>query len=732
MQVERIRWSRRAQLQWNTCLAHAVSVRQLALKILKRYSFKQKKMPAVPGPPQKLDLHNLPKQNYRPEIDGLRAFAVIAVIVNHFNKNILPSGYLGVDIFFVISGYVITSSLSGRESKNFGDFLKSFYERRIKRLVPALVFFVLITSVFTSLFNTYPGIPLKTGITSLFGLSNLYLFKQSTDYFAQSTELNPFTHTWSLGVEEQFYLLFPVLIWFSGFGRQTDKGTRNLFLSIGIMTIASLIAFINLYQTNQPAAYFLMPSRFWEMAMGCLAFISFRKRVKVEQTLERIPPLMILLGMVSVMFVSIELAVPATILIVFLSAVMLACLKDGTAVFSVFTHKGVVYIGLISYSLYLWHWGILSVGRLTIGIHLWSAQILLVLIFLLAHYSYTLIETPLRTFQVNNAPFHSVLLTGMFALMGAATIIFVAIKVNINGLTMADRLYNIANPDTKRVLIDYGNGSEVKELVTAPPWESKENSKDSISLAKCFFSRPVTNKDFAGCLDPYPTEKSTASLPSIYIFGDSHAANYAFAFRKAFPGRVHMMTVGHGCGYMSPKETKSLDTPNMNCSSYVSKVDEFVRGIKSGSAVVVGEDWRKDSNKRNSVNQERAIRHLAGISKSVGAYFILLDDVPPIGDPLLLVQKWYRPLKPKGVELAQIDLQLAELDAIGKRLENDFENSKYIKLRNGLCELNECFASIRGKPIYWNDGHITTEASEYLAPILVRQLQPMAKVFYNP
>ena len=193
-----------------------------------------------------------------------------------------------------------------------------------------------------------------------------------------------------------------------------------------------------------------------------------------------------------------------------------------------------------------------------------------------------------------------------------------------------------------------------------------------------------------------------------------------------------MMTVGHGCGYMSPKETKSLDTPNMNCSSYVSKVDEFVRGIKSGSAVVVGEDWRKDSNKRNSKNQERAIRHLAGISKSVGAYFILLDDVPPIGDPLLLVQKWYRPLNPKGVELAQIDLQFAELDAIGKRLENDFENTKYIKLRNGLCELKRCFASIRGKPIYWNDGHITTEASEYLAPILVRQLQPMAKVFYNP
>jgi peptidoglycan/LPS O-acetylase OafA/YrhL len=140
------------------------------------------------------------KGKYRPEIDGLRAFAVVAVIINHFNKDLLPSGYLGVDIFFVISGYVITSSLAGRQSKNFLDFLTGFYERRIKRLVPALVVFVLITSVLISLFNPEPGVALGLGWKSLFGASNISLYRSSTDYFAQSTELNPFTHTWSLGV----------------------------------------------------------------------------------------------------------------------------------------------------------------------------------------------------------------------------------------------------------------------------------------------------------------------------------------------------------------------------------------------------------------------------------------------------------------------------------------------------------------------------------------------------
>ena len=112
---------------------------------------------------------------------------------------------------------------------------------------------------------------------SLFGLSNLYLLAKSTDYFALSADLNVFTHTWSLGVEEQFYFLFPFLVWFSGFGRQSKNGERNLFFVVVVLSIASLIGFFYLYPTNQPSAYFLMPSRFWEMASGCLIFIAVHK-----------------------------------------------------------------------------------------------------------------------------------------------------------------------------------------------------------------------------------------------------------------------------------------------------------------------------------------------------------------------------------------------------------------------------------------------------------------------
>ena len=185
-------------------------------------------------------------KRYRPDIDGLRAFAVVSVIINHFNKDILPSGYLGVDIFFVISGYVITSSLAARKTKDFNIFIINFFERRIKRLVPALIPFTLITGLLICFFNPNPGESLITGITSLFGLSNFYLLKISTDYFADSTLLNPFTHTWSLDVEEQFYVLFPLLIWYTGFASKKKNSSKNLFYLSSILTFFSLLIYIYL------------------------------------------------------------------------------------------------------------------------------------------------------------------------------------------------------------------------------------------------------------------------------------------------------------------------------------------------------------------------------------------------------------------------------------------------------------------------------------------------------
>ena len=182
------------------------------------------------------------KLNYRNEIDGIRAVSVIAVLINHINPEILPSGFLGVDIFFVISGFLITSSIFSQSSENFSKFFLSFLEKRVKRLFPALFVYVLVVSLILILFNPHPAVSIRTGLTSLLGFSNIYLYKYSTDYFAESTYLNPFVNTWSLGIEEQFYILFPFIL-LSGFFKRNLKSLRNSLLTISLVSLFSLILF---------------------------------------------------------------------------------------------------------------------------------------------------------------------------------------------------------------------------------------------------------------------------------------------------------------------------------------------------------------------------------------------------------------------------------------------------------------------------------------------------------
>ena len=633
---------------------------------------------------------------YRPEIDGLRAFAVAAVIINHFNKDILPGGYLGVDIFFVISGYVITSSLFGRTSKDFKDFISGFYERRIKRLVPALSVFVLITSIASCLFNPAPGLSLWTGITSLFGLSNLYLLKQSTDYFAQSTELNVFTHTWSLGVEEQFYILFPFLIWFSGFGRQTKNGARNLFLAVGSMTIASLIGFLYLYPTNQPAAYFLMPSRFWEMAAGCLIFIGFQKRASVQQLLEKVPPLLVMALIVGVMYLPMSMASASTVAVVALSSILIASLKEETAAFKVFTNSQVVYIGLISYSLYLWHWGVLSISRWTIGVHWWSVPFQLALMLGLAIASYQSIETPLRKGNWFGRRWKTMVVGG-------------GVLVTLSGGLIA-----LGRPLERRLF----TGKSIEKISTAYRYRGMQLKSN---LSPEFTSDNCHNKQ----LDLEKCYLKLKHKKTIYLLGNSHANHYretAFLLHKNQEIEVFSVTTGW-CTF--PVDIRHTQTSTCNAK----ETRDIQRGVntylldnaKKGDIVIISNRyplnlgskkiddyyWLKDKQSIQSVNS------LADKLSARGSKLILLLPTPEFGisSPEICVKRWYRPSPPHECS--------GEKAVILKRQEKPRQLvKKYLDSRilvydpvQDLCTQQCSVVDATNRLLYYDESHITDHAN---------------------
>lgn len=509
------------------------------------------------------------KTKYRPEIDGLRAFAVVAVIINHFNKDLLPGGYLGVDIFFVISGYVITSSLDDRQSKNFGDFIGGFYERRIKRLVPALTVFVLITSIAICLFNPQPWLTLKTGIASLFGISNLFLLGESTDYFAQSTELNVFTHTWSLGVEEQFYILFPFLIWFSGFGRQTRNGARNLFLTVGILSAISLLSFLHLYPLNQPAAYFLMPTRFWEMAAGCLIFIGFKKRARIEQILETVPPFLVITCIVGVMFLPISYATVSTCAIVALSAILMASLKKNTAAFEFFTQQKVVYVGLISYSLYLWHWGVLSISRWTIGIHWWSVPFQIALMLGLAVASYRWIETPLRKATWFDGRWKT-LLAGVGVLVATS-----------GGLVALGK-------PLKGVMYLGEDRGDQTELAIRNKWRNEiKIPATSITGKLCHADDEYNEKDTTKLVQQckYPLTRRNSTQRTVAFVGDSHALSLLNAEKQFIDSGFRVIHYSHGgCPYPMPPYGITPKT----CENFLTKANSSLfNDLKKGDTIII-------------------------------------------------------------------------------------------------------------------------------------------------
>ncbi|MFN3357622.1 MAG: acyltransferase family protein [Pseudomonas sp.] len=345
---------------------------------------------------------------YKPAIDGLRAIAVISVIVFHLDMfSLLPGGFTGVDMFFVISGYVISQSLWERRDLTFGRYLADFYRRRLLRIMPALLTVLSVSFVLGAMFM--PQFWLSelidnTGLAAFFGLSNVVLAWNTDTYFSPSAELNPYLHTWSLGVEEQFYVIFPALffVWL-----RYRQRSAVVWALLPLMAMASLIVSAFEVDAAPLSAFYLLPGRFWELAAGAILFQVVGIR-GVTPGLNRLAPAM-LGGGLGLMFVGCLYAAPKqfpfpwAMVTVAGSLLMIAgiVLRGDCApgvVQRVLQLPQVTYIGRLSYSLYLWHWPVAVFLRWTVGLESLAVQLVYpVLVFALAATSYHCIETPIRS-----------------------------------------------------------------------------------------------------------------------------------------------------------------------------------------------------------------------------------------------------------------------------------------------------------------------------------------------
>ena len=294
--------------------------------------------------------------NYRPDIDGLRAVAVLAVVLFHGKVELLSGGYAGVDVFFVISGFLITSIiLSKWEAGKFS--LMDFYIRRVRRLLPALLV-MLLFSLIGGYVILFPGdfkAMAESVLAAVFSVSYIY-FWQDAGYFSQASDLKPVLHTWSLGVEEHFYLFYPVLL--LGFVKTIKRGRG---VAMGVVVLACFAFSFWATRKMPSAAFYLLPMRAWELLLGalCVWFPSrLAARPQLSNALAAVGLIMIL---ASIVFMDKHAEFPGR-------DALVPCL--GAALVLIFAAKSLVgrwlsnrlftFVGKASYSIYLWHWPVVS------------------------------------------------------------------------------------------------------------------------------------------------------------------------------------------------------------------------------------------------------------------------------------------------------------------------------------------------------------------------------------
>jgi peptidoglycan/LPS O-acetylase OafA/YrhL len=675
-----------------------------------------------------------PAGSYRPDIDGLRAVAVLAVILFHFNTHLVPSGFLGVDVFFVISGFVISGSLARRQESRLRPFLLSFYARRVKRLLPLLIVCVLLTSLVGAMVMT-PGsaeatATWQTGIGALFGAGNLVLHAGQLDYFAPATGLNLFTHTWSLGVEEQFYLLFPFLVFASGFVQGAAGGGRRLAWILLVLSGASLVGWLVLNQSNPGLAYYLFPVRFWEMAAGALAFLAWRARPPSLGLRPALTTTALGLALLGLLFLPKTQATLSTVATVAVTAGLLWALQPHQIPSRLLSTAPMRQVGLLSYALYLWHWSVLSISAWTVGIHLWTVPFQVGLILLLALWSHHKVETPLR-----QAPWGGT---------SGRTLLYGFMAVALSSLVIYGQAYGLEGR------LFAGDARKVETI----PWEKRVGIGGTpVSGEHCNTGPEVAPGPFT----PYERRCTTPRRPTdrqrLFVLGDSHALALL-----PLADRLHdqlPLQITHYSRKGCPMPPSAFGHESSGCWAFSQQaLASVLAEVRPGDLVLVhnyfrshfgeGEDSRSmqlDAQGRHIrgeaaklASYRTALASLAETLEAKGASLLIVADVPRFlalkVDRNLCVKQWFRPWLPRSCQqplqqsLASHRSDTAPMARLFADLEPAHPNVHVFDPASVLCSDGVCRThDSSGELLYRDRDHLSERGVGQLTEPLTRWLK---------
>lgn len=650
---------------------------------------------------------------YRSDIDGLRALAVLSVVIYHVSPQTLPGGFLGVDIFFVISGYLISLIVFREQTAGTFSFA-DFYARRIRRLFPALAAVLLVTLIFGAfaLFaDEYRRLG-KHAASAIVFLLNFQLMGEA-GYFDVASDSKPLLHLWSLSVEEQFYLVWPALLVVLG------RVRWRIGLVIGILIVGSFAFAIYLASRNLDALYFHPLARFWELLLGAaLAYYHNRFGINAFPTRIDQPWIRHLLSCVGLAAIFSALFLfngktphPSTLTLIPLLGVVLLIASGGSAVAGRFLAlKPIVWIGLISYPLYLWHWPLLSYIRIMEfstprSSLLWVGAGVSVL---LAALTYRYIELPLRHSRRG--------LVELAGLGGAMAALFIAAA----GVVVSGGF-----PD--RPAVRYAKDSEA-QMKREP-----ETDESCLRLFK-------QNAAPVYCRQHKPGDRM------IGIIGDSHA-------HVLFPGVAEqaeragygvLLLANSSCPPLAGAVTGKTDVERRKCTLSIEKIlsaivgDERIKHVivaTRGPIYLTGKGYGPTETDYNdppisyarSVAREfksgigpfseglhATLRRLLESGKTV-SYFLQVPElgIYPyncLGRPLALISK-----PSCEVAVKEYRDRMSEYRAILTKAQAEFPTMLVWDPQPLFCDVERCQGLIQKKLMYADDDHLSIEGSRLVA-----------------